>query len=112
MTALEEKSRGTEMTNEADTPPRPFHWTVEAYYRAWESGVFSPDARLELMQGKIVEQRPPSPLHTSLSNLIADILRGVLPYLTIRVEAAVHIDFDGEPIPDVSVITGTNRDYL
>lgn len=96
----------------SEDAPRPYHWTVDTYYRAWEAGVFGPNTRLELIQGRIVEQMPPSPLHTSLSNIIADILRSVFSALTVRVEGAVHIDFDGEPIPDVSAVTGANRDYL
>lgn len=110
-TALEAKTTGVSRP-ESDAAPRPYHWTVEAFYRAFEAGVFGPDARLELIHGRIIEKMPPSPLHTSISNIIADLLRAALPALTVRVEGAVHIEFDGEPIPDVSAVIGTNRDYL
>jgi Uma2 family endonuclease len=111
-TVLAEERPRVEEAELTEAPPRPFHWTVEAYYRAWNAGAFGHDPSLELIHGEIIENMSPAPLHTSLGNIIADLLRTILPDLTVRVEGAVHIDFDGEPIPDVTVVIGTNRDYL
>ena len=41
---------------EIELVPHPYHWTVESYYRAWDSGVFGHDAKLELISGRIIER--------------------------------------------------------
>ncbi len=98
---------------EAEDAPREYRWTTDAFYLAADAGVFADPARLELIHGRIIEKMPISPLHTALTNIIADSLRAVLsPRLTVRVESAIHIAFDGEPIPDVAVVSGSNLDYL
>ena len=90
-----------------------YRWTTDRFYRAANAGVFDDPARLELIHGRIVEKMPNSPLHTALIGHIAKRLRAVLTLpVTVRAEAAIHIAFDGEPIPDVSVVQGDDLDYL
>ncbi|MBV9851601.1 MAG: Uma2 family endonuclease [Armatimonadetes bacterium] len=90
-----------------------FHWTTDRFYRAAAAGVFDDPGRLELIHGRIIEKMPYSPRHTALIGHIAKRLRAVLnSAVTVRAEAAIHIAFDGEPIPDISVIRGDDLDYL
>ncbi len=102
-------------------PPRPaqeqpnneYHWTADQFYRAADAGIFDNPGRLELIHGRIIEKMPQSPLHSAVAAIVADSLRTVLPSgYTVREERAIHITFDGEPIPDVSVVIGQNKDYL
>lgn len=40
-------------------PPLSRHrWTVEQYHRMAEAGVLAPDARVELLEGEIVDMAP------------------------------------------------------
>ena len=92
--------------------PMPYHWTVDTLYRALDAGVFEHPERLELIQGMIIENPPMNPPHASFADIIAQMLRDALqPSLIIREEKCIHIAFDGEPVPDVSVVRGRRTDY-
>jgi Uma2 family endonuclease len=94
----------------AGDSPRPFHWTVEAYHRAAEAGAFGQDARVELVYGRVIERMSQSNLHANLVEYIMDCLRTVVPpQYRVRDEKPIQIACDGEPIPDITVITGSLR---
>ena len=38
----------------SETVPAEYHWTIDAFMKASDAGVFGPDARLELIQGRIL----------------------------------------------------------
>ena len=89
------------------------HWTVDAFYKAYDAGAFGYAKRLELIQGRIIEKMPPGPHHSYLADAVAHMLRVTLePPLLVREEKAVRIAFDGQPIPDVTVVRGTRAEYL
>ena len=95
-----------------ESVPPDYHWTVDALYRALDAGVFEHPERLELIQGRIIENPAMNPPHASLADIIAQMLRDALqPALIVREEKCIHIAFDGEPIPDVSVVRGKRTDY-
>src|SRR5256885_1487080 len=51
-------------------------WTRDEYHRAAETGIFRPDERLELLDGKIVcKVRPQSVSHAVATGLSADVFR-------------------------------------
>ena len=88
------------------------HWTVEEFYRAVDAGVFEHPERLELIQGRIVENMSQGPRHSTLASEVAEMLREALRQrFAIREEKPIRIDFDGEPIPDVLVLKGRQADY-
>lgn len=104
--------RPPETARETQAAPQEYHWTVESFYRALDAHAFAYPERLELIHGRILENMGQSPQHSSLAAIVAEMLRAVLPpTLTVREEKPVHIAFDGEPIPDVSVVNGSNLNY-
>ena len=109
-TALLEKQKAEAARGEADAVP--YHWTVERFYRAADADVFDDPSRLELIQGRIIEKMPTSPLHTTISYDIAERLREAAGtnYL-VREERAVHLAFDSELIPDIALVWGKSSDY-
>ena len=97
---------------ESEAAPVPYHWTVDAYYRAYDAGVFEHPERLELIQGRIIENMSQGPRHSTLASVIADMLSDAMrPGFAIRQEKPIRIDFDGEPIPDVTALRGRQADY-
>jgi len=98
-----------------ETGPVLYHWTVDALYRALDSGVFEHPERLELIQGRIIENMSQGPRHSTLASEVADMLReAIRQKYAIREEKPVRIAFvafDGEPIPDVMVLKGQQADY-
>ncbi len=88
------------------------HWTVEEFYRAYDTGEFGYSGRLELIQGRIIEKMPPGPHHSYLADAVAHMLRvATEPPLLVREEKAIRIAFDGQTIPDISVVRGRRADY-
>ena len=89
------------------------HWTVDAFYKAYEVGQFGFDKRLELIQGRIVEKMPPGPYHSALADIIAQMLRDAMqPSFIVREEKVIHLATDSELMPDIMVAQGARTDYL
>lgn len=112
-TALLEK-QDAERPEAVQAAPGPieYHWTVDAYYRAYNAGVFEHPERLELIQGRIIENMSQGPRHSTLASVIADMLSDAMrPGFAIRQEKPIRIDFDGEPISDVMALRGRQADY-
>ena len=112
-TALLDKQEFEEPRVEnGETESVPYHWTVERFYRAANANVFDNPSRLEIIHGRIMEKMPTGPLHTTISYDLAERLRETfgLGYL-VREERAIHIAFDGEPIPDIALVRGKSSDY-
>ena len=88
------------------------HWTVDEFYRAYEADQIDDSKRWELIQGRIVEKMPIGPPHASLADIIAEMLRDAMqPTYIVREEKPVHLAFDTEPVPDITVARGTRKDY-
>src|SRR3954468_8235854 len=58
--------------------PRRHGITVDEYYRMAETGEIAPDARVELIEGEIIDMPMPGPRHSSMdSRLLALLVRAV-----------------------------------
>lgn len=92
--------------------PRRKIWTRAEYERMTALGVFSPDDRLELIEGEIVYKMPQNSPHVTGINLTAKTLRSLLTeQMHIRIQAPMALGNRSEPEPDVAVVAGTERDY-
>lgn len=97
---------------QAETGPIPYLWTVDALYRALDAGVFEHPERLELIQGRIIENMAQDPVHRAMRVRIADALEtSLVPFLVVMEECPVHLARDGELTPDVVALRGTKPDY-
>jgi Uma2 family endonuclease len=86
-------------------PELPRHlWTVEEYHRMGESGLLD-DARVELIEGEIIEMVPIGDAHAAVSNRLNRLLvlavgdRGI-----VAVGNPVRLSPRTEPQPDFSVL--------
>jgi Uma2 family endonuclease len=96
----------------AEGGPTDYHWTADAFEQASEAGVFGHDVRLELLNGRVIDRMPESTLHGFLAMLIVEYLRALFPSgFLVRAERLIRIAFDGDPIPDISVVIGGPFDY-
>ena len=56
-------------------PELPRHlWTVDEYHRMGEVGLLDADARVELIEGEIVEMAPIGDAHAAISNQLNRLL--------------------------------------
>src|SRR5438552_2741946 len=88
-------------------------WTREEYDRLVESGVLSPEERVELLEGDIVRMWPQSPMHAVAISNVEEALRQVFRSgYHVRVQMPFVAGDNGEPEPDVAIVRGHPRDYI
>jgi Uma2 family endonuclease len=80
-------------------------FSVEEYYRMAETGVLKPDARVELLNGEIIDMSPIGPFHGGitkyLNQLFTDASKG---RWIVQVQDPVRLDDQSEPQPDVALL--------
>jgi Uma2 family endonuclease len=80
-------------------------FTVAEFERMGEAGIFPTDARLELIEGEIVEMSPIGSRHAACVDLLARLLRGqVEDFAIMRVQSPIQLDDFSEPQPDVALL--------
>ena len=85
--------------------PRRHRITVDEYYRMAEIGVLAPDARVELIEGEIVDVAPRDSVHGSIVDQLTWLLTQAVGRLAIvRVQGAVRLSPITEPQPDVALL--------
>jgi Uma2 family endonuclease len=90
----------------------PHQFTVTEYHRMAEHGVLE-DARVELLDGLIVEMSPIGPLHWNMHAIInaylTEALRGVASVIP---QGSFPLGKKSEPQPDIAIIEPVDRAAL
>jgi Uma2 family endonuclease len=87
--------------------------TVQDYYRMAEVGLLAPDARVELIEGEIIETPPSGSAHAGiLTRLHERVLLAVHGTATVRAQLALHLDDFSEPEPDIVLVRRRSDDYV
>lgn len=80
-------------------------FNVKEYYRMAETGVLRPDARVELLDGRIIDMSPIGPFHGSITKYLnqwfTTAARG--RWIT-QIQDPVRLDEHSEPEPDVALL--------
>lgn len=85
--------------------PRRHRITVDEYYRMAEVGLLAPDARVELIEGEIIDMPPIGPDHGSVVDKLTHLLvHAVGDHAIVRVQGAVRLSRASEPQPDVALL--------
>lgn len=86
--------------------------TVEDYYRLAEEGFFAPDARVELLDGEIIEMLPIGPFHANsvrrLINYLAQLGEG---RWLVDAQNPVRLNKRSEPQPDILLLHLKDAEY-
>src|SRR5208282_1431106 len=87
-------------------------FSVKEYYRMAETGVLRPDARVELLDGEIIDMSPIGPFHGGVTNFLitffADVARG--RWITTA-QNPVRLGDLSEPQPDLMLLRPTPDFY-
>lgn len=76
-------------------------WTVDEYHRMIEVGILTPDDKVELLEGRIIEVSPQSPPHAATTQRIDGYLQNLLRgQAQIRVQLPITLP-TSEPEPDI-----------
>ena len=85
--------------------PRRHRITVHDYHRMAEIGVLAPDARVELIEGEIIDMPPIGLEHLSVCDQLNRLLvRAVGDGGIVRVQGSVRLSDITEPEPDLAVL--------
>ena len=87
------------------------NFTVSEYERMAETGIFPPDARIELIEGEIIEMSPTGSRHAACVNLLSRILnQHVGEDAIVSTQNPIRLSDFSEPQPDVTILK-FRKDY-
>jgi Uma2 family endonuclease len=85
--------------------PRRHRITVDEFHRMAESGSFAPDARVELIDGVIIDMPPIGSAHAATgSRLEALVGQAVGSRAIVRCQWPIRLGDDSEPQPDLALV--------
>jgi Uma2 family endonuclease len=80
-------------------------FSVKDYYRMAETGVLRPDARVELLDGEIIDMSPIGPFHGSVTKYLTQLFTAAAKGRWITaVQDPVRLDDHSEPQPDLMLL--------
>lgn len=84
----------------------PFHrFSVEEYYRMAEIGLFAADARVELIEGEVIDMAPIGALHCGTVDWLTKLFHVNLgDSAIIRTQGVVSLSGFAEPQPDIALL--------
>lgn len=87
-------------------------FTVDEYYKMAETGVIKPDARVELLDGQIIDMAPIGPFHGgAVKRLNRLFAKAAKDRFLVAVQDPVHLNDRSEPQPDVMLLKPKADDY-
>jgi len=93
--------------------PAQHRFSVAEYYRMAETGILRPDARVELLDGKINDMSPIGPFHSGLVKRLSRIFNlQAKGRWTVATQDPLHLDDHSEPQPDVMLLQPAADDYI
>lgn len=85
---------------------------VDEYYRMVEVGLLAPDARVELIEGEIIDMAPPGSRHAAvISFLNQAVTAAVGKSAIVSVQQPVRLSRSSEPQPDLAVLRARKDFY-
>jgi Uma2 family endonuclease len=98
-------------TQDADI--RRHRLTVEEYYRMAELGILAPDARVELIEGEIIDMAPQGSRHAGIvSRLYERLVAVVGPSGIVRCQLPIRLGTRSEPEPDFAIVKRNEQHYM
>lgn len=81
-----------------------YYFTVSEYERLGETGILPPNARVELIEGEIVEMSPTGSRHAGCVNLLSRILNQQVRDLIVATQNPLRLSDLSEPQPDIALL--------
>jgi Uma2 family endonuclease len=92
--------------------PQKHSISAEEYLRMGEAGVFAPDARLELIEGEIIEMAPIGPPHLSRVNMLTRFfVQRVGANAIVSVQNSLALAERSVPQPDLALLRPRKDEY-
>lgn len=92
--------------------PRKHLITVEEYYRMAEVGLLAPDARVELIEGEIIDMVPIGSRHNrAVTRLTRQLTLAVGDLAIVQPRGPIRLGGKSEPEPDIAVLKPRSDEY-
>jgi Uma2 family endonuclease len=86
--------------------------TVDEYYRMDEAGIFAPDARVELIEGEIIDMGKIGTGHARVTvHLTRVLVEAVRRQVLVLPQVPIHLSDISEPIPDFALVNSEAASY-
>jgi Uma2 family endonuclease len=86
-------------------------FSVARYQKMIETGILTPDDKVELLENYVVLKMPRNPRHDStIQRMLRPLLAALPAGWDLRVQAAVTFS-DSQPEPDFAIVRGSADDY-
>jgi Uma2 family endonuclease len=93
------------MGMQMESGPQRHRITVHDYHRMAEVGVLAPDARVELIEGEIIDMAPIGKSHQSIvDQLTRSLVLAVGDDAIVRVQGSIRLSQWSEPGPDIVLL--------
>jgi Uma2 family endonuclease len=85
--------------------PAKHRFNVEEYYRMAETGVLRPGARVELLDGEIIDMSPIGPFHGGVTIFLTEFFSATAKHRWVKaVQTPVRLNDHSEPQPDLMLL--------
>ena len=92
--------------------PAKHRFSVTEYHRMAEVGLLRPDARVELLDGQIIDMSPIGPFHGGVVNRLTRLFnRHAKDRWLVSTQNPVRLNDQSEPQPDVMLLQPSAGDY-
>ena len=91
-----------------------YHFTVERYHRLIEGGFFTPEDKIELLEGQLVKKMPHNSPHAAAVQQLVTFLAvqlAAFPGWLVRGQLPITTE-DSEPEPDLAVVKADPNMYF
>lgn len=87
--------------------------TVDEYYRMAELGILAPDARVELIEGEIIDMPPQGSPHAAIvTSLNERLVSTVGSRAMVRCQVPIRLGIRSEPEPDFAIVQRKADRYM
>ncbi|HET7626052.1 MAG TPA: Uma2 family endonuclease [Verrucomicrobiae bacterium] len=87
-------------------------FSVKEYYRMADTGLLRPDARVELLDGKIIDRSPIGPFHGGIASRLTRLFNQLSnDRWLVSPQNALHLDEFSELQPDLALLKPVTDDY-
>lgn len=86
-------------------------WTVEEYHKMINCGILTPESRVELLEGRIIEMNPQRAPHAATTQRASDYVKAQLNQQAhIRMQLPITLS-TSEPEPDIAAVNIDPKAY-
>jgi len=87
-------------------------FSVPRYQKMIETGILTPEDKVELLENYVVLKMPKNPPHEGTIDLVKATLAPVIPPgWLLRIQQTIDLS-DSQPEPDVAIVRGTPRSFV